>query len=234
MKLKAAVSKFLTNKWTLMVVSLLALLNVIGYMVIGNLNNVIFFIVLAVLIRYFSKNMTIVLGVPLILVNLFSMKNSSFSEGLEMKDDDKIKKEKKEKKEKKDMPKKDEKDESALDDITSANDKKDHFEVGRPKNGGSKIDYAATIENAYDDLNKVLGSEGMKSLTDDTQRLMKQQMELAESMKGMGSVVEKLMPMAESLKGMMKSMDSTGVNDMIKKAQSTLGGGATAEKPKTA
>ena len=70
----------------------------------------------------------------------------------------------------------------------------------------------------------------MKSLTDDTQRLMKQQMELAESMKGMGSVVEKLMPMAESLKGMMKSMDSTGVNDMIKKAQATLGGA----QPKTA
>jgi hypothetical protein len=60
MKLKAAVSKFLTNKWVLMVVSLLALLNVIGYMVIGNLNKVIFFIILAVLIRYFSKNMTIV------------------------------------------------------------------------------------------------------------------------------------------------------------------------------
>ena len=234
MKLKAAVSKFLTNKWTLMVVSLLALLNVIGYMVIGNFNNVFFFIILAVLIRYFSKNMTIVLGVPLILVNLFSMKRGSFSEGLEMKDDKKEKKEKAdkiEKKEKKDKhDKKDKKEESVLDDITSANDKKDHFEVGRPKNGGSKIDYAATIENAYDDLNKVLGSEGMKSLTDDTQRLMKQQMELAESMKGMGSVVEKLMPMAESLKGMMKSMDSTGVNDMIKKAQATLGGA----QPKTA
>jgi hypothetical protein len=226
MKLKAAVSKFLTNKWVLMVVSLLALLNVIGYMVIGNLNNVIFFIILAVLIRYFSKNMTIVLGVPLILVNLFSMKRASFSEGLEMKKEI-VKKEKKEKADKKE---KETIKDTALDNITSANDKKDHFEVGRAKNGGSKIDYAATIENAYDDLNKVLGSEGMKSLTDDTQRLMKQQMQLAESMKGMGSVVEKLMPMAESLKGMMKSMDSTGVNDMIKNAQAALGG----EKPKTA
>jgi hypothetical protein len=233
MKLKGAVSKFLTNKWVLMVVSLLALLNVIGYMVIGNLNKVIFFIILAVLIRYFSKNMTIVLGVPLILVNMISIKIVSFSEGLEMNDDKKEKKEKADKIEKKDkketIEKKDKNDE--VDDITSANDKKDHFEVGRAKNGGSKIDYAATIENAYDDLNKVLGSEGMKSLTDDTQRLMKQQMQLAESMKGMGSVVEKLMPMAESLKGMMKSMDSTGVNDMIKKAQTTLGVGA---QPKTA
>ena len=93
-----------------------------------------------------------------------------------------------------------------------------------------KIDYAATIENAYDDLNKVLGSEGVKSLTDDTQRLMKQQMQLAESMKGMGSVVEKLMPMTESLKGMMKGMESTGMTNLIQKAQAALGG----EKPKTA
>jgi hypothetical protein len=160
---------------------------------------------------------------------MISIKIVSFSEGLEMNDDKKEKNEKVEKIEKKDTSKKEKNDE--VDDITSANDKKDHFEVGRAKNGGSKIDYAATIENAYDDLNKVLGSEGMKSLTDDTQRLMKQQMQLAESMKGMGSVVEKLMPMAESLKGMMKSMDSTGVNDMIKKAQTTLGVGA---QPKTA
>ena len=227
MKLKAAVSKFLTNKWTLMVVSLLALLNVIGYMVMGKFNVAVFFIVLAVLVRYFSKNMTIVLGVPLILVNLLSMKKGI--EGFDQKKesdnaDNKDKKEPKNKKVKKDKA---EKEKEEVEEVDSSNVKNDeHFEVGRAKNGSSKIDYAATIENAYDDLNKIIGSEGMKSLTDDTQRLMKQQMELTESMKGMGSVVEKLMPMAESLKGMMKNMDANGVNNMIKKAQSTLGGSA--------
>ena len=56
--------------------------------------------------------------------------------------------------------------------------KKEDFEVGRRKNGAAKIDYASTIEDAYDDLNKILGSDGIKRLTDDTQGLMKQQMEL--------------------------------------------------------
>ena len=62
MNLKSDVSKFLTNKWVLNIVALLALFNVIGYAVIGNFNNVIYFIVIAILVRYFSKNMTIILG----------------------------------------------------------------------------------------------------------------------------------------------------------------------------
>ena len=82
MKLKAELSKFLTNKWVLNIVAILAFLNVIGYIVLGNLNSAIFFIIVAVLVRYFSKNMIIVLGIPLILVNLLSLKGD-FTEGLE-------------------------------------------------------------------------------------------------------------------------------------------------------
>ena len=116
--------------------------------------------------------------------------------------------------------------------VDSSNIKSDeHFEVGRPKNGGSKIDYASTIENAYDDLNKVLGSDGIKSLTDDTQKLMKQQMQLAESMKGLGPLVEKMMPMAQQMQGMMQGMDKdgngmSGLMEMAKKMANGLGGAA--------
>jgi len=83
MKINSTVSKILTNKWVLNIVAILALFNVIGYMVVGNFNNVIFFIILAVLVRYFSKNMIIVLGVPLIIVNLFAVKGNNYHiEGL--------------------------------------------------------------------------------------------------------------------------------------------------------
>ena len=51
MKLNATVSKILANKWVLNIVSVLALLNVIVYMVMGHFNNVLFFIVLAVLVK---------------------------------------------------------------------------------------------------------------------------------------------------------------------------------------
>ena len=82
MKLNSAVSKFLTNKWVLNIVAFLALFNVIGYMVIGNFNAVLYFVVFAVLVRYFSKNMTIVLGVPLIITNLLALRGNVM-EGME-------------------------------------------------------------------------------------------------------------------------------------------------------
>jgi hypothetical protein len=217
MKLKSSVSKFLTNKLVLNIVSILALLNVIGYMVMGNLNSVVFFIVLAVLVRYFSKNMIIVLGVPLVLVNLLSLNGMSYGiEGFEDKKHsetiDKINEEKRRKDQTPILPSQVHETGEKMKDVSASNETKsdEHFEVGRPKNGGTKIDYASTIENAYDELNKVLGSEGMKSLTDDTQRLMKQQMDLAKSMEGLAPLVEKMMPMAQKMQGMMESMDTKG------------------------
>lgn len=238
MKVNSSVSKFLTNQMVLKIVSILSLLNIIGYMAIGNFNNVVFFIILAVLVRYFSKNMIIVLGVPLILVNLFALNGTSYGiEGFEEKKHsetvDKINDEKRRKDQDPIVPA--QSDSTATKDVKSdvsaSNETKsdEHFEVGRPKNGGSKIDYAATIENAYDDLNKVLGSEGMKSLTDDTQRLMKQQMELAKSMEGLAPLVEKMMPMAEKMQGMMENMDTkgsgmSGIMEMAQKMAKGLGG----------
>ena len=85
MKLNSAMSKFLTNKWVLNIVAFLALFNVIGYIVMGNLNAVLYFIIFAVLVRYFSKNMTIVLGVPLLIVNILALKQNMI-EGMENND----------------------------------------------------------------------------------------------------------------------------------------------------
>ena len=83
MNFKAALSKFLTNKLVLNIVSLLALFNVIGYMIMGYFNIVVLFIVIAILVRYFSKNMIVVLGIPLILINLISLRKNIYFEGFE-------------------------------------------------------------------------------------------------------------------------------------------------------
>jgi len=241
MKLGSIASRILTNKRVLNIVSILALLNVIGYVVIGDVESVAVFIVLAVLVGYFSKNMIVVLGIPLIVVNMMALKNRSYGvEGLDtMKkaDDDKTmsaddktmsaddkKKAADDKKKAEDNKKKDA---DATTTITGANDKPaDNFEVGRAKNGGAKIDYAATVEGAYDELNKILGSDGIKSLTNDTQRLMKQQMDLAESMKTIAPMMEQMAPMAAQAQDMLKSlnMGDGGIAEMMKK----MTGGAKA------
>jgi hypothetical protein len=230
MKLNSNVSKILTNKWVLNIISFLALFNVIGYMVMGKSNNVIFFIVLAVIVRNFSQNMIIVLGTPLLIVNLFAMTNGTL-EGMENSTEDAIdnsSNDTNDKKGEKDVIKQNnikpvlpEKATTDSDIVSADAAKKEDFEVGRVKNGSSKIDYASTIEDAYDDLNKILGSDGIKRLTDDTQGLMKQQMELAKSMESMTPLVKGMMPMIEQMKGMMKTMDGNegldGVMEMAKK-----------------
>ena len=239
MKLNSTVSKILTNKLVLNVVAFIAFLNVIGYVVMGNFNNVAFFIVLAVLVRYFSKNMIIVLGVPLILVNLFHLNNNSYQiEGMENSGDNKNKEQTHKDVLNKALEDKNKKDSQIIvpsdsnnGGVVSSNvaDEKSGFEVGRRKNGGSKIDYATTIEDAYDQLNQILGSDGVKSLTDDTQKLMQQQMELAKSMEAMTPLIKGIMPMAEKAQEMMKSMDNGSgglgsVMEIAKKMSSGLGG----------
>lgn len=210
MNFKAALSKFLTNKLVLNIVSLLALFNVIGYMVMGYFNIVVLFIIIAILVRYFSKNMIIVLGIPLILINLLSLRKSISFEGFETTDDKNKTKETIDKINKKANNDKSDFLQAPLEptvDTSNAPDNSESFEAGRRKNR-SKIDYASTIEEAYDNLNSVLGSDGINRLTQDSQRLMKQQAELAESMKAMGPLMENMKPMLAQAKEMM-----AGFND---------------------
>ena len=80
----SSVSKLLTNRYVLYLVALLALFNVIGYMMMDKTQIVILFVLIGYLMTHFSKNMVIVLLVPLVLVNLLTsgmMMKEGFSEG---------------------------------------------------------------------------------------------------------------------------------------------------------
>ena len=74
MKLKSIASNLLKNKMVLNIVSVIALINVLGYMMMGEIDLVLFYIILAVVIKHFSHNMIVVLGVPIILINFISLK----------------------------------------------------------------------------------------------------------------------------------------------------------------
>ena len=88
-----------------------------------------------------------------------------------------------------------------------------------PVNGGnSRIDYATTLEDAYDNLDKILGSDGINKLTNDTQRLMQQQQKLFDTMSNM-------MPMINSAKDMMGSIDMSQLGGLA-----DLAGGLTEKK----
>jgi hypothetical protein len=171
------------------------------------------------LVAYFSKNMTLILGIPLILVNLFSIGKRKVYEGLTKMVSEEAESEENEEEldaidsiEKPSESTKIIKSTSTVtENFEDESDKKvigktaEKFEVGRKK-GQYNIDYASTIEDAYDDLNKIIGGDGMKKLTEDSQRLMKQQQQLAEAMQSIGPLVEKMAPMLESAQSMFSSV----------------------------
>lgn len=77
---------------------------------------------------------------------------------------------------------------------------------------GNRIDYASTVEDAYGDLNKILGGDGIKRLTEDTQKLMGQQMKLAEAMKSMT-------PLLSQAKSLMAGFDMKQFGDITAMAK---------------
>ena len=64
---------------------------------------------------------------------------------------------------------------------------------------GKRIDYATTLEQAYDNLQNMLGKGGMKGLANETKHLVDQQKDLMKSLSNMTPVLQNA---KDSLKGM--------------------------------
>lgn len=85
----------------------------------------------------------------------------------------------------------------------------------------SRIDYATTLEDAYDNLDKILGAGGMKNLSADTEKLMNQQKKLFESMNSM-------MPLVGKAQDMLKGFDMDKIGKLANMTSSFGGAGAGA------
>jgi len=234
MKIPSSVKKLLENKYVLYIVFFLAVTNLFGYMVMGNYKAIILFVLVGYLVHNFNKNMIIVLGVPLILTAIFT--SGFIREGLPedgMKAEQPAVTEQPKPEEKKEEEKKDETKPAASGDavtvdastgaaVTSVSQTASNTPApnGTEKAGfsnpydkrGSRLDYAATVEDAYGDLNKILGGDGIKNLTADTQKLMEQQLQLANAMKSMTPLLEQ----AKSLIGGFDMKNFGNITEMAK------------------
>lgn len=77
-----------------------------------------------------------------------------------------------------------------------------------------KFDYADTIESAYDNLDKLLSSDAIKNMSQDTSRLAEKQQQLMSHM-------DKVGPMVEKAAGLMDKFDfskMSGMTNMLNKA----------------
>tara|TARA_B100001093_G_scaffold251785_1_gene241114 strand:+ start:570 stop:1325 length:756 start_codon:yes stop_codon:yes gene_type:complete len=83
------------------------------------------------------------------------------------------------------------------------------------KKGGNYVDQAATLENAYDNLDGILGKDGIKKLTNETQYLLSQQKNLAKTMESMAPLVKNAKEMLSGFDlGSLKAMG--GINAVSK------------------
>ena len=233
MKLSAAVNKALKktklnklvqNKFLLYVIAIIALVYVVQMLNEGKNNMVAVFVIIALLSSFFSKNMVINLGMAIIGTILISSSNI-LQEGF--KDGKKHKKKKEGMKGKKQSYMINEDDEcvkaSPMDceegECYTNNKCTEKFGQrsvpksepasvdGKNDKPGERIDYASTLELAYDNLQGMLGEDGVKGLTSETKKLVSQQQDLMKSLKTMT-------PVLNSAKKTLEQMELPDMDEM--------------------
>jgi ABC-type antimicrobial peptide transport system permease subunit len=215
--------KILTNKYILYLVLFLSGMFLFSLLLAKKLNLIILYSLIGYIIWFYNKNMTIVLGLSLILTFIANL-GVKVKEGMENEskddnnDDDKNKTD--DDKDKSDdtsnstttqTPSSTSSSSTNPTPTTSSKDGMNGMSIGKR----NRIDYASTVEDAYDDLSKILGGDGIKRLTGDTQQLLEQQVQLVDAMKNMT-------PLIETAKGLLNGLNMDGLNGLTDIAQKLI------------
>ena len=227
--LKLKVPNLMKNKYVLYVVFMIALLNVLGYLVKQDYNSLILFVSVGVMSNYFTKNMTVNLLLAIVVTGLVAVREhfrEGFKEGEE--EEKPEKKEKKKPSKKKSVCENDDECDGAgscVDGTCKDGMGQRNVPASKPasldgkddESQGNRIDYASTLEQAYDNLQNMLGSDGMKGLADETKKLVSQQKDLMQSLNSMAPVLNSAkstldnldFPNASDLTAMLKNLNSS-------------------------
>ena len=79
--------KLLSNNPLLYGTAIISFLNILGFIQIGKMNIVLLYIIIAIILSVYTKNMVVVLGAPLLIVNLVSYMGYNI-EGMEERKED--------------------------------------------------------------------------------------------------------------------------------------------------
>ena len=210
--MKFSVNALLNNRIILYIVAFLSLTSIFGYLMIHNYAAILFFILVAFLTNYFSKNMILILGISLILTNtlagisnFFSNNREGFSNESNKPDTNKC---------------------SSLTqdkcnvegciwnnnmcNIASATETVTLTDT-------VKFDVANNKEKSHDDLEKMIGKDNVRTLSTETQNLLQQQDKLMNQMKDIG-------PLINEAAGVLQGMGSGNYLGVFKSLSSSLDG----------
>tara|TARA_B110000008_G_scaffold279161_1_gene325187 strand:- start:508 stop:1338 length:831 start_codon:yes stop_codon:yes gene_type:complete len=269
--MKLNLNNIINNKYVLYLVALIALLDIIGYIMRQEFSAVLFFYLVGMITYFYTKNMTIVLGTSLLVTTLAHLiKNMiGIKEGLENETEEVVEEEvetgeknpekekvtkrlklqekesgSKEKAIKKAFEKTDvlkdleidKKSEENLDNVSKdANAILKDLQKKGIKSGyqnkqkltpglynipnktqlEKQLGEADKIEAAYDNLEQVIGENGIKSMSDSTKELVRQQNELLKGLKDITPALHEAM-------GAIGKIDLGGLKQMFSSTSSAL------------
>jgi len=181
----------LRSKNVLYVVMFVAVTNFFVFLLTQNWNAAVIFALIAYLTTYFSKNMIVILSVALVSTNMImASRRFGIVEGMENeKKDEKVAAEE------------------------SNDSKKD--ETKEKYTNKSDINYAATVEKAYEDLDSLIGKDGIDKMTQDTAKLVEQQNKLLKNLENMA-------PLLENTGKLMNTLPMNGMGDIQGSIQSIV------------
>ena len=200
--MKFDIKSLLRDKNVLYIVAFLAATNVISYLMAGNYESIVFFGVVGYLATYYSKNMIVILLISMLTTNLLlgtrMLKRNVEAMTTKRKE------------------KKNEEEEISTEEMSN-NDVKET----KPKEKMQpNIDYAATLEQAYDNLDNLIGQDGIKKMGEQTERLATKQKVLMQNIGSMAPILEKAGSMLNSL-----PLENLGnLQDTLNNALKKIGG----------
>jgi small-conductance mechanosensitive channel len=203
--MKFDINSLLRDKNVLYIVAFLAATNVLSYLMAGNYESIVFFGVVGYLATYYSKNMIVILLISMLTTNLLlgtrMLKRNVEAMTTKRKE------------------KKNEEEENSTEEMSNEKANKKVKEKMQPN-----IDYAATLEQAYDNLDNLIGQDGIKKMGEQTERLATKQKELMQN-------IEAMAPMLQKAGSMLKAMPleglgnlQTNVTDALNKLSGKTGG----------
>lgn len=214
--MKVNVKKILENRFVLYLVFFLALITVFGYITTNNYSSVLLFILIAVLTKYFSNNMIIILGAAVIGSHFVSLLNGNniftninispnLNTNIEgFKNQNNLKK----------PDKKPNKSGFANQTLSPASlDGIDN--IPNLNNILSKDDEAKKKEKAYDMLENSFSNDSVKNAAGNTKELLGKQLELMDQMK-------EITPILQQTMGLVNNLDISSLTNIANKVAKIL------------
>lgn len=221
--MSSVLKNILKSKVVLYSTVVVFLVNIVALMISKKFVSVILFCLTSFAINYYNKNMIVVLLGSLLVADLYVIISAPFNKKEGMVNNKRNSKDNKHSTVSKNSIDTNVKKSGNSKKCVGANCKKNKTGTGAGQSTltpastegfddedeeDTKVDYASTLENAYSNLNKLLNSDAINSMTKDTQRLAKNQEAL------MGNI-NKLEPMMQKAGAMLNGLDLSNIDGML-------------------